>query len=132
MSDALSTLEHQRHHIQLRIGQLGDLRSGSITTTGGHCGNRRCRCRQPNDPGHGPFFRLTRKVNGKTVTETFPTSAALRKAQREVEEYRRFRQLSQDLLQVNEQICRLRPVEETLTPEEKKRPKRSSKRSRKK
>ncbi len=128
MSDALSTLEHQRSEIQLRIGQLGDLRSGSITTTGGRCGNRRCHCRRPNDPGHGPFFRLTRKVNGKTVTETFPTPAALRKAQREVEEYRRFRQLSQDLLQVNEQICRLRPVEETFTPEEKKRPKQSSKR----
>lgn len=132
MSDALSTLERRRSDIQLQISHLGDLRSGSITTTGGRCGNRRCRCRQPNDPGHGPFFRLTRKVDGKTVTETFSTPAALRKAQREVEEFHRFRQLSQDLLEVNEQICRLRPVEETLTPEEKKRPRRSSKRSRKK
>jgi hypothetical protein len=125
MKDALATLEARRAATQLQISRLGDMRSGSISTTGGKCGNARCHCHRPDDPGHGPFFRLTRKVNGKTVTESFATPAALRKAQREVEEFHRFRQLSQDLLEVNEQICRLRPLEETLTSEEKKRPKRS-------
>lgn len=129
MSDSLSTLEAQRSDIQRQISELGDLRSGSITTTGGRCRNPRCRCHQPNDPGHGPFYRLTRKVNGKTVTETFPTPAALRKAQREVDEFHRFQKLSRQLLQINEEICRLRPVEDTLTPQEKKRQRRSSKRS---
>jgi hypothetical protein len=33
--------------------------------------------------------------------------------------------LSRDLLEVNEKICRARPVEDTLTPEEKKRLRRS-------
>jgi hypothetical protein len=125
MKDALATLEARRAATQLQISRLGDMRSGSISTTGGKCGNARCHCHRPDDPGHGPFFRLTRKVNGKTVTESFASPAALRKAQREVEEFHRFRQLSQDLLEVNEQICRLRPLEETLTSEEKKRPKRS-------
>ena len=27
-------------------------------------------CHRAGDPGHGPYYRLTRKVNGKTVTET--------------------------------------------------------------
>jgi hypothetical protein len=75
---------------------------------------------------------LTRKVNGKSVTETFSSSTALRKAQQEVEEFHRFRQLSHDLLEVNEKICRLRPVEDTLTAQEKKRLKRSSTKSPKK
>jgi len=125
MDNSLPALEARRAATQLQISRLGDMRSGSISTTGGKCGNRRCHCHQPNDPGHGPFFRLTRKVNGKTVTESFPTPAALRKAQREVEQFHRFRQLSRELLAVNELICRLRPVEETLTPQEKKRPRRS-------
>lgn len=129
MTDSLAALEAQRAQAQLQISRLGDMRSGSITLTGGKCGNPRCHCRQPDDPGHGPFYRLTRKVNGKSVTETFSTSPALRKAQREVEEFHRFRQLSHDLLGINEKICRLRPVEDTLTPQEKKRPKRSSKKS---
>jgi hypothetical protein len=114
-------LEAKRAAIQQQIGTLGDMRSGSITTTGGRCGNPRCRCRRKGDPGHGPFLRLTRKIRGKTVTETFATTAAQRKAQREVEEYHRFRTLSHDLLEVNEKICQQRPVEDTLTPQEKKR-----------
>jgi len=69
-------------------------------------------------------------VNGKTVSESFSSAAELRKAQREVEAFHRFRQLSQDLLEINERICRARPIEDTLTPEEKKRPKRSARKSR--
>ena len=37
-------------------------------------------------------------------------SGELRKAQREVRGYHRFRQLGQELLEVNEKICRARPV----------------------
>jgi hypothetical protein len=132
MSDSLSALEAQRAQTQLQISRLGDMRSGSITSTGGRCGNPGCHCHLPDDPGHGPFYRLTRKVNGKSVTETFSSSTALRKAQQEVEEFHRFRQLSHDLLEVNEKICRLRPVEDTLTAQEKKRLKRSSTKSPKK
>jgi hypothetical protein len=127
MTDALSALEAQRAQTQLQISRLGDMRSGSITSTGGRCGNPGCHCHQPDDPGHGPFYRLTRKVNGKSVTETFSTPTALRKAQQEVEEFHRFRQFSHDLLEVNERICKLRPVEDTLTAQEKKRQKRSNK-----
>jgi hypothetical protein len=126
MPDSLSTLEAQRAQTQLQISRLGDMRSGSITTTSGRCGNPGCHCHQPDDPGHGPSYRLTRKVNGKSVTETFSTPTTLRKAQQEVEEFHRFRQLSHDLLEVNEKICKLRPAEDTLTPQEKKRWKRSS------
>jgi hypothetical protein len=132
MTDSLTALETLRAQTQLQIARLGDMRSGSITSTGGRCGNPRCHCHQPDDPGHGPFYRLTRKVNGKSVTETFSTATALRKAQQEVEEFHRFRQLSRDLLEVNEKICKLRPVEDTLTAQEKKRLKRSSKKSPKK
>ncbi len=127
MTDALSALEAQRAQTQLQISRLGDMRSGSITSTGGRCGNPGCHCHQPDDPGHGPFYRLTRKVHGKSVTETFSTPTALRKAQQEVEEFHRFRQFSHDLLEVNERICKLRPVEDTLTAQEKKRLKRSNK-----
>jgi|SRR6516165_3178975 hypothetical protein len=121
MSDSLAALEARRGTIQRQIASLGDMRAGSITTTGGRCGNPGCHCRKKDDPGHGPFYRLTRKLAGKTVTETFASPAAQRKAQREIEEYHHFRALSRDLLEVNETICQLRPAEETLTPQEKKR-----------
>ena len=130
MPDSLAALEQQRSGILTQILELGDFRSGSITAINGRCGKPNCHCHRPNQPGHGPNFRLTRKINGKSVSESFSSAAELRKAQREVEAFHRFRQLSQVLLEVNERICRARPVEDTLSPEEKKRPKRSAKRSR--
>ena len=130
MPDSLVALEHQRSAILSRIIDLGDFRSGSITAINGRCGKPSCHCHQPNQPGHGPNFRLTRKVNGKTVSESFSTAIQLRKAQREVAAYHHFRELGQELLEVNERICQARPVADTLSPEEKKRRRPSSKRSR--
>ena len=126
MPESLVQLEQQRNAIFQQMLRLPDFRSGSITATRGTCGKPTCRCHQPNQPGHGPNFRLTRKVNGKTVTETFATPAERHKAQREVETYHRFRQLAQELLEINERICRARPVEQELTPSKKKRWKSSS------
>ena len=125
----LASLEQQRSQILTQLLELGDFRSGSITAIHGRCGKANCRCHQPDQPGHGPNFRLTRKIRGKTVSESFSSAAALGKAQREVEAFHRFRQLSQALLEVNEKICQSRPVEDTFSPQEKKRRKRSSKKS---
>ena len=129
MPESLLQLEQQRSAIFQEMQRLPDFRSGSITATSGLCGKPNCRCHQPNQPGHGPNFRLTRKVEGKTVTETFATPAELHKAQREVEAFHRFRELVQQLLAVNEKICQARPVEAELTLQKKKRRKSSSKRS---
>ena len=131
MPDSLVDLEDRRAVVQTQIAQLGDMRSGSITETTGRCGNPNCHCHRAGESGHGPYFRLTRKVDGKTVTETFSSPASLAKAQREVAECQRFRELGEQLLEINEQICRLRPVTEAApSAQEKKRPKRSAKKSR--
>lgn len=129
MTESLDKLEQQRSRIFQEMSRLPDFRPGSITTTRGTCGKPNCRCHQPHHPGHGLYFRLTRKRNGKTITETFATPAALHKAKREIEAYQRFRELAHRLLEVNEKICRARPVEEELTPQKKKRQKLSSRKS---
>jgi hypothetical protein len=91
---------------------------------------RRCRCHRPGQPGHGPHLRLTHKVDAKTFSESLPTLAAARKAEREVAEFHNFQQLSRAFVETNTKICHLRPVDEELeTDQEKKRPKRSVKRS---
>jgi hypothetical protein len=118
--NSLPSLLQQRDAILHEILSLGDFRSGSITTTGGKCGKPNCHCHQAGSPGHGPHYRLTRKQGGKTVTESFSSPAELRKARSEVEAFHRFQSLSGDLLEVNEKICRARPVEDSLTPQEKK------------
>ena len=129
MPDSLSDLEQQRAAVLRQISELEDFRAGSITGTGGRCGSPGCHCHGPDDPGHRPHARLTYKVNGKTVTESFATPAQQRKAEREIDAFRRYRQLERSFVEVNEKICRARPAEDTLTAEEKKRRRRSIRRS---
>jgi len=112
MPDDLATLEAERSKLLEEFLRLGDFRPGSITAVIRRCGKPSCHCAKPNDPGHDPQFRLTRRVAGKTVTETFPNPTALRKAQQEVAEFHRFQKLSQELIARNERICPLRPVEQ--------------------
>ena len=132
MAETIPQLENQRVQVVQEIAGLGDFRRGSITSITGRCGKANCRCHQPGHRGHGPNFRLTRKIQGKTVSETFSSPAALHKAQREVAEFHRFQALSQTLVEVNEKICQLRPVpgEEESSAQEKKRRPASGKRSR--
>ena len=127
---SLPDLAQRREAIVQQIGQLGDLRPGCVTGTSGRCGKPGCRCHQPGEPAHGPNFRLTYKADGKTISESLPTPAAIRKAEREVAEFRRFQELSREFVETNTAICRLRPVEEeTPNEQEKKRRKRSGRRS---
>jgi hypothetical protein len=121
MSNSVLALEKRRSEVLAQISRLGDFRPGSISATSGRCGNPKCHCHQPDDPGHGPNLRLTYKLQGKTVTESFPNPAAQRKAEREIAGFRQYQELSRTLIETNEKICRARPVEDTLTPQEKKR-----------
>src|ERR1035441_9817308 len=122
-SDDRSTLLRQ-------IAELGDFQPGSITSATRRCGSSACHCAKPNDPGHGPHFQLTQKVDGKTVTQNLPSLVAVRKAESEIAEFRKFQTLTGELVDVNRKICRLRPVEQTeQTTQEKKRPKRSKRKS---
>ncbi len=128
MPDPLLPLVHDRSTLLQRISELGDFQPGSVTSATRRCGSPRCHCAKPNDPGHGPHFQLTQKIAGKTVTQNLPSPAAVRKAESEIAEFRRFQTLTGELVDVNRKICRLRPVEQTVqTTKEKKRRRQSKK-----
>src|ERR1039457_7560715 len=120
MTHSLADFEQRRQAIAQQVAQLGDLRPGSVTGTSGRCGKPGCRCHQPGEPPHGPNFRLTYKVEGKTLSASLPTPAAIGKAEREVAEFRKFQELSREFVETNTAICRLRPVEEEPETEQEK------------
>lgn len=130
MPDPLSALIDERSTLLRQVSELGDFQPGSISSPTRRCGKPSCHCAKPDDPGHGPHYQLTQKIDGKTVTQNLPSPAAIRKAESEVAEYRKFKDLTDDLVEVNRKICRARPVEQIeQTAQEKKRRKRSSKKS---
>lgn len=130
MSESLTVLESRRAELLRALANLKDMRPGSVVGAVFRCGKPGCHCARRGDPGHGPNLRLTYKWHGKTVTEALPTAASVRKAEREIAEFRDYQRLGRELVEVNEKICRLRPVEEPPASEqEKKRQKPSTRKS---
>jgi hypothetical protein len=130
MPDSLPDLIDDRSHLLQELSRLGDFQPGSITNVTRRCGKPNCHCAQPRDPGHGPHRQLTQKMDGKTVTQTLSSSEAVRKAEKEIAEFRRFQRLSHELVEINQKICRLRPLAiQDQSPEKKKRRSSSNRKS---
>lgn len=117
MPDRLHTLEAKREALVREIAQIGDMRRGTITEVFRGCGKPTCCCAAPNHPGHGPYYAFTTKVEGKTKTLQLRAGPRLTKMGREVEAYKHFRSLTQQLLEINQAICDGRPEEPAGEPE---------------
>lgn len=113
MAPTLESLERQREEILKEMRSLGDMRRGSIVEHYLRCGKFPCCCKRPGHPGHGPYFAFTRKLQGKTQTRQLRSGPVLTKLRREVENFHRFRALSDRLIEVNEALGELRPLADT-------------------
>ncbi len=110
MADTLEELELRRSSLFRQMEALGDFRPGSISVNFRRCGKKRCRCAQPGHPGHGPQYLWNTTHGGRSRAQNLRLGPELEKAQQEVENHRIFLRLSRELVEVNEKICRLRPV----------------------
>jgi len=106
----LTELETRRARLRDDLTAVGDFRPGSLSAVMRRCGKANCACADPVHPGHGPQHLLTKKVAGKTVTVHLRPGPELVKARVEVNNYKRFKQIVDELIDVNEAICRARPV----------------------
>jgi hypothetical protein len=107
--EPLDELEHQRAELYARLAGTGDFRPGSVNETWRRCGKPNCACAQPGHPGHGPRYLWTRSADGRTRTRQL-AAAELDKVRRELENYRQFVAVTEQIVQVNEAICEARPV----------------------
>src|SRR5260370_41093743 len=98
MPDTLPAFVDDRSTLLQQISELGCFQPGSIASASRRCGSPSCHCAKPNDPGHGPHFQLTQKGDGKTVTQHLPSLTAVRKAERENAEFRKFQTLTGELV----------------------------------
>ena len=123
--DTLDSLTLRRDRIQQEFASLGDLRPGSLTRRLQQCGKPGCRCKAEGATGHGPYWSLTFKVQGKTVTRSIP-AAAVERTREQIAEHKRFRALAAELVDLSEQLCQARLAEgdDGSDDEEKKTPSR--------
>ncbi len=118
MPNALQELDSVRDKLRQQLLKVGDFRPGTIYPRFRKCGKKNCVCAQTGHPGHGPQYLRTTAKGGKNRAENLRVGPELEKAVKEAENYQRFVSLCKELVVVNEQICKLRPVKEIRNPEE--------------
>jgi Family of unknown function (DUF6788) len=102
---SLEKLEVQRDRLKQELAQVGDMRPGSLVARFRKCGKPSCHCARADSPSHGPSWSLTRAVEGKTVTRVIPPGSGVEQTKAQLAEYRRFRDLVHQLVELNVQIC---------------------------
>ena len=71
------------------------------------CGKPTCACADKQQRGHGPYWLLTRKLNGKTRSRSIPDSQVA-ETQAQFAECQRLRRLVAELIDVSDDLCHSR------------------------
>lgn len=71
----LERLRREYEAVKARLSEVGFICEGSLAQLYTSCGNPNCRCADP-EHRHGPYWQLTWKEQGKTVTRRLPPEDA--------------------------------------------------------
>ena len=86
-------IKHQIEELKKRLTELGPLHPGSLGEQYNVCGTPGCQCKDPKNPRrHGPYYQLSFTWQGKSSTR-FVRLERLAEMRRKVENYKRFREL---------------------------------------
>ena len=75
---SLQRLQQRHRALLAELADIGLVLRGSIQQRLTRCGNPTCRCKADPPMLHGPYFKWTRKVAGKTVNATLSLEQAAR------------------------------------------------------
>lgn len=106
MADNLTQLRRRHQALAARLGQIGFAVSGSITRRYTTCGKPGCRCQASPPCPHGPYYQLTRKVAGKTVTTRLTQAQAARYTEL-IANQRELRRVLSEMEQISRQAAGL-------------------------
>jgi hypothetical protein len=101
----VAKLHARRDELKAQIASVGDLRPGFLFGRYRKCGRPNCHCARRDSEGHGPSWSLTRRVNGTTVTRVIPSGPAVERTREHLAEYKRFKQLVDELIATSERLC---------------------------
>jgi len=115
--NTLQDLERRQAELRASLSQGTDMRPGSLVGRYRSCGKPTCHCAQEGSRGHGPSWSLTHAVAGKTVTKVIPANA-VETTRAQIAEYRRFRAIARELVEVSERLCDARLAQGSVASQE--------------
>ena len=99
---SMNKLESQRQRILEELAELGEMRRGSVSEqfveSAGRDGAKKRR---------GPYFVYTYKEKGKTISRRLTSPEQVVLCQKQIQAFRRFQELTTQLLQLGEQASNL-------------------------
>ncbi len=108
----LEELQAKGWQLRSAVAQGGEMRPGSLVESYRKCGKANCHCARRGDRGHGRLWMVSHEREGKTITKAIPAGPAVERTRAQIEEYKRFRALSRDLVDTSERICDARLEED--------------------
>ena len=111
MSD-LADMERKRENLYKQLEEVGDFRRGIISVTFRKCGKKNCACAQEGHPGHGPQYLWNTTIKGKSYAKNLKLGPEMEKYREEIANRQHFQKLCDEIVEVNERICDMRPVPE--------------------
>lgn len=118
MPETLEALERHRTKLYEQLQVVGDFRPGTISVNFRKCGKNNCACAGKGHPGHGPQYLWNTTQRGQSRAQNLRMGPALEKVRKELAAHKIFLGLCQQLVEVNEKICQLRPVQEVKDEKE--------------
>ncbi len=89
-------IQRRIEQIKQQLAALGPMHPGSLSEQFNVCGTPGCRCKDPQHPQkHGPYYQLSFTWRGKSSSR-FVRPERLRAVQEQVANYKRFRALTQE------------------------------------
>jgi hypothetical protein len=110
MEDTLKVLEEKRKVVYKKMGEVRDFRRGTISVNYRKCGKKNCICTKSGHPGHGPQYLWNTTIKGKSYAKNLKLGPELQKYVEEIANHRKFVQLCDELVELNEKVCDLRPI----------------------
>jgi hypothetical protein len=105
---SVQTISKNIEAVKARLLALGEMRPGSLTRQYNVCGKPNCRCKDPEHPRrHGPYYKLSYAHKGKFTTQ-FIRKEALAQVRSELANYKKFRSLSAQWVDLALQLAKLK------------------------
>jgi hypothetical protein len=112
MGETLESLEQKREQLYRQLSETGDFRRGTISVVYRKCGKKNCVCAGEGHPGHGPLHLWSTTIKGRSYAKSVKLGPEMQKYLDEIANHDRFLKLCEEIVEVNERICDLRPVPE--------------------
>jgi len=118
MEVTIESLKKKREHLYKDLREVGDFRRGIISVIYRKCGKKYCACAKEGHHGHGPLYLWNTTIKGKSYAKSVKLGPEMQRYLDEIANHRRFVELCQEIVVVNERICDLRPVPEVKDEKE--------------